>query len=54
LGEPRNRPQPIAMRIWSRMLNDGELTMPNIVAVFGRDGWQWLNNRTPQGKRMKS
>jgi hypothetical protein len=52
LGEPRNRHQAIAIRIWTRMLNEGELTMPNIVAIFGRYGWQWLNNRTPPGKRI--
>jgi hypothetical protein len=46
LGEPRHRHQTIATRAWLQMRANGELTMPNITAVFG-DRWRWLVNRFP-------
>jgi hypothetical protein len=30
------------------MRANGDLTMPNITAVFG-NGWRWLDNRFPSG-----
>jgi hypothetical protein len=46
LGEHPYRHQPLASRIWRRLRAEGQLTTPEITAIFG-NGWLWLARQHP-------